>query len=93
MLIIFNLRGLLMLAIAFGVAMGLGPLAGVSAEGPMMIIAGPLCLAMDLGYRFIRGEREWLSSEDGGALFFIPIWIFGVLWFVLGIVYTVRGRA
>ena len=91
--IIFNVPGILMVAVAFGIAFGIGHLTGTSAEGPLMIIAGPLCTAMDLVYRFKRANRRWFSPSVGGALFFIPVWILGIVWLVLGIVYTSQGRA
>jgi hypothetical protein len=92
-IIIFNVPGILMVAIAFGVAFGIGHLAGTSAEGPLMIIAGPLCVAMDLAYRYKRADRRWFSPGVGGALFFIPVWILGIVWLVLGVVYVAQGRA
>lgn len=81
-----------MAGIAFAIAFGIGHVANLSAEGPLMLIAGPLSLAMDLAYRFKIGERRWFSPTGGGALFFIPVWCFGVLWLILGAVYVVQGR-
>lgn len=92
-IIIFNVPGIIMIAIAFAIAFGAGHLAGTSAEGPLMIVAGPLCIVLDLIYRFKRADRRWFSPVVGGALFFIPVWILGIIWLVLGIVYTVQGRA
>jgi hypothetical protein len=89
--IVFNVPGILIAAIAFGIAFGVGHLTGISAEGPLMIIAGPLCMAMDLAYRFRRSERRWFHPSSGGALFFIPVWILRIVWLVLGVVYTTQG--
>jgi hypothetical protein len=58
----------------------------------MMIIAGPLCAALDLAYRLRRSERVWLHPNSGGSVFFIPVWILGILWLVLGIAYTIQGH-
>jgi hypothetical protein len=80
-----------MVAIAFGIASGIGHLTGTSAEGPLMIIAGPLCAAMDLGYRFKHSGRRWFHPSLGGALFFIPVWIFGILWWVQGVADATQG--
>jgi len=44
-IIIFNVQGIAMVAIAFAVTFGVGHLAGISAEGPLMMVAGPLCMA------------------------------------------------
>jgi hypothetical protein len=80
-------------AIAFAVAFGIGHLTGMSSEGPLMIVAGPLCMALDLVYRLKRADRRWFSPGVGGALFFIPVWILGIIWLLLGIVYTVQGHS
>ncbi len=76
-IIIFNVPGIIMTAIAFAVALGIGHLTGTSAEGPLMVVAGPLCIAMDLVYRLQAADRRWFSPSVGGALFFIPVWILG----------------
>jgi len=91
--VIFNLVGVLIIAIAFGIALGIGHLAGVTAEGLMMIIAGPVCAALDLVYRSRRPDRRWFHPRFGGALFFIPVWVLGILWLVLGILYTIQRHA
>src|SRR5262245_46877619 len=89
-IIIFNWPGILMVAIAFAIAFGIGHLAGNSAEGPLMIIAGPLCVTMDLVYRLRHRERRWFHPNRGGALFFIPVWILGIIWLVLGVAYAIQ---
>ena len=91
--VIFNWLGLLMAAIAFGTAFGVGHLVGTTTKGPLMTIAGPLCAAIDLAYRYRRPDRRWFHPSFGGALFFIPVWILGIVWLVLGVVYVVRGPA
>jgi hypothetical protein len=50
-LIVFNLVGLGMLAAGFGIAVVIGGLTGFTEEGPVMIMAGPLLLLLDLTYR------------------------------------------
>ena len=92
-MIIFNPPGIAMAAVAFGIAFGVGHLAGISAEGPLMIIAGPLCAVFDLAYRLTLGERNWFHASAGGSLFFLPLWQMGMIWLVLGIVYTMEGGA
>lgn len=90
---IFNIPGIVIAGIAFGVAFGVGRWMGTTAEGPLMIVAGPLCAVMDAAYRYRRPEGRWFSPGVGGAMFLIPLWILGILWFVLGIVYTLQGGA
>jgi hypothetical protein len=91
-MIIFNIPGLIMLFISFGIAFGIRELTGTSAEGFTMIVAGPIAAACDLSYRLLRREGHWFSPRGGGSLFFLPVWLFGILWLVLGIIYTVRGE-
>ena len=92
MIIIFNWPGILMVAIALGIASGIGQLAGTSAEGPPMIIAGLSCAAMDLAYRARRSGHRWLHPSFGGALFFIPVWMLGIVWLVLGGASAIQGH-
>lgn len=90
-IIIFNIPGIIMAALAFGIAFGVGSLAGTNAEGPLTLIGGVLILVFDLAYRLLRKAGHWLVPNQGGSLFFLPAWMFGVLWTILGIVYTVRA--
>lgn len=89
--IIFNIPGIVIVAISFAIAFGVGHLTGTSAEGPLMIIAGSLAAAFDVIYRLKQSVRHWFHPSYGGSLFFLPVWIFGVLWMVLGVVYTING--
>ena len=92
-MIIFNYVGIIMTAIAFAVAFGVGAIFGTEAEGPLMIIAGPLLAAMDVTYRLNTKGGHLYIPDRGGSLFFLPVWAFGAFWFVLGIVYTVQGES
>ena len=47
-MIIFNYAGIIIAVIGFAVAFGIGAIIGTSAEGPLMIIAGPLIAILDL---------------------------------------------
>jgi hypothetical protein len=87
-MIIFNYAGIAIAAIALAVGYGAGRLLGFSAEGPMMVVAGPITTALDLVYRLTKADGHWFVPHRGGSLFFLPVWCFGVLWFVLGLVYT-----
>jgi hypothetical protein len=91
--IVYNIPGIIMVAISFGIAIGVGHLLGISAEGPLMIIAGPLCAACNLGYRFMRPGGHWFHPDRGGSLFFLPVWLLGIVWVVLGAAYTIIARA
>lgn len=90
-MIILNIPGLIILAISFAIAFGIGQLIGTTKQGPLMIIAGPLVVASDLAYRLKRPDGDWLHPNCGGSLFFLPVWPFGILWLVLGVIYTMNG--
>ncbi len=86
-MIIYNPIGLGMTIVAFAIAFGVGAIMGTDAEGPLMMIAGPLLAAMDITYRLRAADRNMFSPDKGGSLFFVPAWSLGVLWFVLGVTY------
>ncbi len=90
-MIIFNYAGIIIAVIGFAVAFGIGTVVGTSAEGPLMMMAGPVIAMLDVVYRFKVPDGHWFIPHRGGSLFFLPVWAFGVLWFVLGIVYSVGG--
>jgi hypothetical protein len=89
--IVFNTPGIIMAALAFGIAFGLGAMIGTTGEGPLTLMGGVLLLAFDLAYRLLREGGQWWIPSRGGSLFWLPAWTFGALWIVLGIVYTARG--
>lgn len=91
--IIFNYVGIIMTIIAFTVAFGIGGLFGTDAEGPLMVIAGPLLGAMDISYRLNTKDGHIYIPNRGGSLFFLPVWAFGAFWFVLGFVDTIKGAS
>jgi hypothetical protein len=87
-MIVFNFAGLVMLLVGFGAAYGLGLIAGRPSEDVLMVTSGPLLLAADLGYRFVRkaGQSKWwLRPGVGGQLFYAPIWMWGIFWMALGL--------
>jgi len=85
-MIIFNLVGIILFALSFGIATGLGKALGLSSEGLIMLIGGPLSTCMDLAYRKFVG-KNWFRPAAGGSLFFIPVWILGIVWSLLGVYY------
>jgi hypothetical protein len=90
-LIVFNVPGIVIAAVTFGIAFGAESLIGTHAEGPLMLIAGVLIVIFDLAYRLFRKDGHWLTPTKGGSLFYLPAWSCGVLWTILGIVYMVRS--
>jgi hypothetical protein len=79
---IFNFIGLGICAVAFGVAFVVGMLLGNSDENAVMLVAGPVAFVCDLLYRNRRKQIDgwWWGPRLGGQLFFIPVWLFGLLW-------------
>ncbi len=88
-IIIFNLPGIIIAALAFGIAFGIEALGGPRGEGPLTLIGGILVMIFDSAYRLLRRGGHWLTPNKGGSLFFLPAWAFGVLWIILGVVYIV----
>ena len=57
---------------------------GIGFEGVQMMIGGPLLFAMDVGYRKLR-------KRPGAIMLYVPGWVWGVFWTVLGAVYHFAG--
>lgn len=77
-----NLIGFAMFIIA-GVMVAIGSLVLKLPDSPVMIAAGAMLIAIDLGLRLLRRKddqaRGWAwQKETGGYLFFIPVWAFGI---------------
>jgi hypothetical protein len=90
-MIIYNEVGIAICAIGFGIAFAIAHfLFHFSVEGLVMVIGGPLIAALDAIYRLKFGKGHWLSARGGGGLFFLPVWAFGLLWLVLGVVYLIK---
>lgn len=83
MFVILNWIAAAMLAIAFAISFAIY---GTKPEGPPFIMAGILLLLGDLAFRATKGERQWLHPDAGGMIFYAPVWGWGILWLVLGIV-------
>ena len=89
-MLIFNLPGMVIAFLAFFAAFLIKQLIGFSADGPAMIIGGPLCVVLDLTYRNQQEDGSFFSPARGGAIFFIPVWVWGIVCFVMGVVSTIR---
>lgn len=87
---IINIPGIVLCVIAFTITFSIGSLFGIEAEAPQMMILGPLIVTLDLLYRFNRNKSEWKTPSAGGCLFCLPLWIFGVIWFILGTMRTLN---
>jgi hypothetical protein len=89
---IFNWVGLLMFAASIGTGMGIGHLLGDPREGLVMVTGGPLAVVFDLVYRLVRPGGHWFHPDRGGSLFYLPVWLFGIAWTLLGTYYLLAGR-
>ncbi len=93
MLIIFNWLGVAFVGIGIGLSTAASFVFGIHSEGGLMMILGPAVLVSDLSYRLFHKNGHWFWPSRGGNLFFLPAWMFGMLWLVLGGVYLYRGDA
>jgi hypothetical protein len=69
---------------------GLGDVAGL----PFLAL-GVVFLVEDVVYRFRCGGRRWIHHLHGGHLYFIPMWVLGVLLLWAGVqmvVVSVQAR-
>lgn len=84
--VFFNLIGLGMLAVSCVTGLVVTQLLGASGNAPFMLIAGPIALACDAIYRWRHPAGHWLHPNGGGSFCFVPVWVVGMLWLVLGTV-------
>jgi hypothetical protein len=92
-IIIFNIIGLLMVAVGFGVAYGLTRLVGSSDEDLLVITAAAAAVACDVAYRCLHPSGHWLSPTRGGSLFFLPVWLCGLLAAAWGTTHALTGES
>ncbi len=89
---VFNVSGVIITVAGFLIAYGAGRLLGISAEGPLMIMAAPLLIVLDLAWRGRTMPRRWFHAESGGSLVYLPVWIWGLVWGILGLYDTVKAH-
>ncbi len=76
---IFNLLGLGMaFAAAFIGAIATGLLFRVNG-GPLLYGVGVAAILIDVIYRATKGGKQWVSPNSGGHIWFIPIWVLGIV--------------
>jgi hypothetical protein len=59
-------------------------------EGLWMMIAGPLLVLFDLGYRHLESAALFRGAF-GGSFLFIPLWLWGLFWTALGAYYQLTS--
>jgi len=72
-----------MLAVAFGIAIGISVLFNLEREAPGVLIGGVILVAIELSYRLKKSDGDYDTPMVGGSLFFIPAWVMGALWVLL----------
>jgi hypothetical protein len=90
-MIIFNFPGIIMLGLSFGLAFGVTQQIGIKGEGPPMLLGGLLAGACDLVYRLKREEGHLFYPSGGGSLFFLPVWLFAIIWVLSGAFKTIMS--
>lgn len=77
--------GFSVIGLAFGylLAAAFGLKSENAAESWCMFFGGPVTACLDLRHRLHRRASLWRGA-GGGHLMWIPIWIIGLIWHILG---------
>jgi hypothetical protein len=76
--------------VAAGLVAGAGGLLLKLPDAPVMIAVGISLIVMDMIIRLrSRPQKGWLMAKDqGGYLFFIPVWALGIVVIAINIINT-----
>lgn len=84
-MIIFNWLGIGFAVIGLGAGWLLASVIGRGeSEDLCMILGGPIVSLIDVWYRN-RYRTSLFRPGDGGSLFFLPVWMFGLVWLAIGV--------
>jgi hypothetical protein len=87
-----NLLGFLVFLIVFGILAAVGgDWVNTPGEGLLNLVGGALCIGIDLG---LRSLFKWLSlqqAEGGPRVVYLPLWVWGILWCISGVVRALIG--
>ncbi len=86
-MLIFNNLGFVIFLFSFGVSIAIEPLLGHPGDAVLTMLGGALCTALDLGYRLVR-KFALFSPRGGGWLLYLPLWLLGLFWLLLGALRT-----
>ncbi len=81
-----NQIGFLIVIYGFALGYGASYLWGYPGGELVTAIGGSLIAITDLGIRLGRHRSNWLARASGGTLFFLPVFLFGMLWIVTGMI-------
>lgn len=88
MIVIYNVPGAVMIAAGVGaglVAHTMGLPSGFAAA-----VAGGIMGGADVVWRG-RGDRDPLDPKKGGMLYYLPIWLVGMLTIAIGLYFGLAG--
>jgi hypothetical protein len=89
-MIVINLAGILVCVISLIVGVWISNKLGSRNDHLSMMLSSLLLVAIDIGYRRIRGLK--VIGWRGPAIFWLPVWIWGILVFGSGLAYLVQHR-
>jgi hypothetical protein len=90
--IFFNLLGVAMVGLSWGIAVGLASLLGPWGYGAENAVAGSIAILCDGTCRWKTPTGHWFHPARGGNLLFLPIWFYGMGWLLLGMTHLVFFR-
>jgi hypothetical protein len=86
MLVPHNHLAFFMVLVGYPAGVGLALLLGQpNPANAGFVFGGPIITYLDMRYRRKVGQRHWFHPHRGGHLMFIPVWILGVIWIILGL--------
>lgn len=81
-----NCLGILLFMGAFTPAIVMIELYPATERWILVVLGGVISLAIDAGLRKALGHESLLEFDRGPRMVFIPLWIWGLLWIVVGVV-------
>jgi hypothetical protein len=79
-----NLLGLAVLLAAFGPVVAIIAWLPTAEKGPLVMLGGATSFVLDAGLRKALGHESLLEYDRGPRLVFMPLWLWGLLWIVVG---------
>jgi len=77
-MLILNLKAFVVILVGAGISLGLS-WSGYLDATPALMLMGLIFLVMDLGIRRPKEPKDLFSLKEGAHLFFIPMWIIGIV--------------
>jgi hypothetical protein len=90
-MILFNWIGAAIGVVGIAAAFGLGKLLAVSNEGFVLVVMGLVVIPLDLLYRTKSEDGHLLHPSGGGNIWFIPVWCWGIVCLLAGLVRFIKG--